>query len=76
MNTVTREFSMTINGKAVLTENTVSVINPANESVIAQVPEASQNVLRQLNQLDLLLKDGQYFQSKNGQLSWKCSLLL
>lgn len=42
MNSLTKEFSMTINGKAVLTEKTVPVINPANETIIAQVPEASQ----------------------------------
>ncbi|MCH6263943.1 aldehyde dehydrogenase family protein [Neobacillus citreus] len=47
MNTITREFCMTINGKPVLTEQTVPVINPANETVIAQAPKASRNDLNE-----------------------------
>lgn len=45
MKTVAKEFSMTINGEAVFTKNTLPVINPANEEVIAQVPHSDQNHL-------------------------------
>lgn len=45
MNTVTREFSMTINGKGVTADKTLQVLNPATEEVVAQVPDASQEDL-------------------------------
>lgn len=45
MNTVTREFSMTINGKGVTSEKTIKVLNPATEEVVAQVPDATQEDL-------------------------------
>jgi acyl-CoA reductase-like NAD-dependent aldehyde dehydrogenase len=45
MSAITKEFSMTINGKAVTTDKTVPVINPANEEVIAQVPDSSKEDL-------------------------------
>lgn len=40
MTNLTKEFSMTIKGKGVFTTDTLPVINPANESVIAKVPNA------------------------------------
>lgn len=45
MSAITKEFSMTINGEAVTTEKTIPVINPANEEVIAHVPESSKEDL-------------------------------
>jgi acyl-CoA reductase-like NAD-dependent aldehyde dehydrogenase len=45
MSTITKEFTMTINGKAVSAKNKLPVINPANEEVIAKVPDASKDDL-------------------------------
>ncbi|QQK80324.1 aldehyde dehydrogenase family protein [Salicibibacter cibi] len=45
MGTTVKQFGMTVNGEAVYTKNTLPVINPANEEVIAQVPHADQNDL-------------------------------
>lgn len=40
-----KEFSMTIDGKAVTTRNTFAVINPANEEVFAQSPDCASEQL-------------------------------
>lgn len=45
MTIITKEFSMTINGRAVITERSLPVINPANETIIAHVPDADQRDL-------------------------------
>jgi acyl-CoA reductase-like NAD-dependent aldehyde dehydrogenase len=45
MRTITKEFSMTINGNLVSTKNKMPVINPADESTITNVPVASKDDL-------------------------------
>lgn len=45
LTTSVKQFGMTINGETVYTKNTLPVINPANEEVIAQVPHADENDL-------------------------------
>ncbi|MFC4024019.1 aldehyde dehydrogenase family protein [Oceanobacillus longus] len=40
MNLITKEYSMTINGELVFTKETIPVINPANEEIVAQAPKA------------------------------------
>ncbi|WP_077213061.1 aldehyde dehydrogenase family protein [Bacillus dakarensis] len=47
MQTITREFSMTINGQAIKTDKLLSVLNPANETEVARVPVATQEHLNE-----------------------------